>query len=84
VFERLAANLIAQAAVDYMAISPIQMGARRHYSAIDTLLKILSPISTDLSTKKTTGQQPYHPSLLVYNIEGSFNNTNPTLLTQVM
>jgi hypothetical protein len=60
------------------------MGATRYDSAIDALLKILSPISADLSKKKTTAQQPHHPSLLAYDIKGAFKNTNPTLLTQVM
>jgi hypothetical protein len=48
------------------------------------LLKILSPISADLSKMMTTGQEPYCPSLLTHDIEGAFNNTNPTLLYQVM
>jgi hypothetical protein len=60
------------------------MGAQSHYSAIDTLLKILSPISADLSFQKASGKQPYHPALLAHNIEGAFNNTNPALLLQVM
>jgi hypothetical protein len=60
------------------------MGARSHYSAVDALLKMLSPISADLSFNKTSGKQPYRPALLAYDIEGTFNNTNPTLLLQVM
>jgi hypothetical protein len=62
----------------------MQMGARCYYSAIDVLLKILSPISADLSKKKTTRQQPYCPSLLAHDIEGTFNNTDPALFHQVM
>jgi hypothetical protein len=60
------------------------MGPRSHYSTIDTLLKVLSPISTDLSFQKTKGKQPYRPTLLTHDIEGAFNNTNPALLLQVM
>jgi hypothetical protein len=84
VFEEIVANYTTQAVLDRLAISSTQMGIGRHYSAIDALLKILSPICADLSKKKTTGQQPYYPSLLAHNIEGTLNNTNPILLTQVI
>jgi hypothetical protein len=84
VFEKLAANRIARATIECLAISPIQMGVRCHYSAIDGLLKIISPMSANLSKKKQAGQQPYHPSLLAHDIEGAFNNTNPALFHQVM
>jgi hypothetical protein len=61
------------------------MGARCHYSAIDALLAILTPISSDL-TIPTTGKLTYppRPSPLVHDIEGAFNNTNPSLLLQVI
>jgi ribosomal protein S12 methylthiotransferase accessory factor YcaO len=52
VFERIAAKRIAKSTTNCLAISPIQMGARSQYSAVDALLKILSPISADLSFKK--------------------------------
>jgi hypothetical protein len=60
------------------------MGARHYYSAIDALLNILSPMSANLSIKKVPGKQPYCPTLLAHNIEGAFNNTNLSLLYQVM
>jgi ribonuclease HI len=84
IYERIAANRIAQSAAQCLAISPTQMGARSHYSAVDALLKILSPISTDLTFHRSKGKQPYHPALLAHDIEGAFNNTNPALLLQVM
>jgi hypothetical protein len=86
IYERIAANRIAQSAAECLAISPTQMGARSHYSAIDALLKILSPISADLSftQKQAKGRQPHRPALLAHNIEGAFNNTNPALLLQIM
>jgi hypothetical protein len=84
IYERIAANRIAQSAAQRLAISPTQMGARSHYSAVDALLKILSPISADLSFHKAKGTQPYCPALLAHDIEGAFNNTNPALLLQVM
>jgi hypothetical protein len=86
IYERIAANRIAQSAAQCLAISPNQMGTRSHYSAIDALLKILSPISADLSFKKKQPKRklPYRPALLAHNIEGAFNNTNPALLLQVM
>jgi hypothetical protein len=84
IYERIAANRVAQSAAQCLAISPTQMGARSHYSAIDTLLKVLSPISADLSFHKDKGKQPYCPALLADDIEGAFNNMNPTLLLQVM
>jgi hypothetical protein len=62
------------------------MGAQLHYSTIDALLKILSPISANLSFKKKQPKRklPYRPTLLAYDIEGAFNNMNPALLLQVM
>jgi hypothetical protein len=62
------------------------MGVQSDYSAIDALLKILSPISTDLSFKKKQPKRklPYCPALLTHDIEGAFNNMNPALLLQVM
>jgi ribonuclease HI len=84
VFDRLAANRIAQSAINCLAISPTQMGARCHYSVIDALLKILWAMSADLSIRKVPGKQPYYPTLLAHDIEGAFNNTNPSLLYQVM
>jgi hypothetical protein len=56
VFEWIAANYIIQATINYLAILLTQMGIRRYYTAIHTLLKMLSSISPDLSKKKTTGQ----------------------------
>jgi hypothetical protein len=58
------------------------MGTLSHYSTIDALLKILSPISADLSFKKRQPkrQYAYHPTLLAHDIEGIFNNMNPALL----
>jgi hypothetical protein len=86
IYERIVANRIAQSAAQCLAISPNQIGARAHYSTIDALLKILSPISADLSFKKKQPKRklPYHPALLAHDIEGAFNNTNPALLLQVM
>jgi hypothetical protein len=80
------ANRVAQAAAQRLAISPTQMGARSHYSAIDALLTILSPISADLSFTKRQPKRKlaYRPALLAHDIEGTFNNTNPALLLQVM
>jgi hypothetical protein len=51
---------------------------------MDALLKVLSPISADLSFHKAKAKQPYRPALLAHDIEGTFNNTNPALLLQVM
>jgi hypothetical protein len=84
VFERLAANRVAQAAAECLTISPTQMQAQCHYSAIDGLLNILSPISANLSQEKVTGQEPYYPSVLAHDIEGAFNNTNRSLIHPVM
>jgi hypothetical protein len=61
------------------------MGARSYYSAINALLYILTPISSDLAipiTGKLT--HPAQPTLLIHDIEGTFNNTNPSLLLQVI
>jgi hypothetical protein len=86
IYEWIAANRIAQSVAQCLAISSTQMGARSHYSTIDALVTILSPISTDLSFKKRQpkGQHAYYPILLTHDIEGTFNNTNPALLLQVI
>jgi hypothetical protein len=84
IYEWIAANRIAHSAAQCLAISPTQMGARSHYSAVHALLQVLSPISANVSFQKTKGKQPYRPALLAHDIEGAFNNTNPALLLQVM
>jgi ribonuclease HI len=85
-YKQNAANRITHSATQCLAISPNQMGVRSHYSAIDTLLKVLSPISTDLSFKKKQPKRklPYCPTLLTHDIEGAFNNMTPALLLQIM
>jgi hypothetical protein len=85
-YKRIMANRITQSAAQCLTISPTQMGAWSHYSAIDALLKILTPISTDLSItqKQAKGHQPCCPTLLAHDIEGAFNNMNPALLLQIM
>jgi hypothetical protein len=51
---------------------------------VDALLNVLSPISADFSIPKNPSKQRYRPMLLAHDIEGTFNNTNPSLLLQVM
>jgi ribonuclease HI len=84
IFDRVTALRLARAAARCGGISKTQMGARDKHSAIDALLRILTPMSSDLSVKRTTGRNPTRPSLLALDIEGAFNNTNPHKLIQIM
>jgi hypothetical protein len=84
IFEKVVARRIAAAAAECGAIDPSQMGARSQYSAIDALLHIITPISQDLSSRKTSGQTPNRPSLLTCDVEGAFNNADPQRLLEIM
>jgi hypothetical protein len=86
IYKRITANRIAQSAAQCITISSTQIGAQSHYSTIDALLTILSPISADLSFQKRQPkrQYAYRPTLLTYDIEGTFNNMDLACLLQVM
>jgi len=60
------------------------MGAQPENSAIDALLRTISPIANSISKKKTTNQTPTRPAVLTHDIEGAFNKVNPSTLLEIM
>jgi len=60
------------------------MGVQPENSAIDALLRTITPIANSISRKKTTNQKPTWPAVLTYDIEGAFNQVHPTTLYKIM
>jgi hypothetical protein len=59
------------------------MGAQSENSAVDALLRTITPIATAISKKKTKNGAP-RPAVLTYDIEGTFNQVHPSTLHEVM
>jgi hypothetical protein len=61
------------------------MGAQPENSAVDALLRTITPIVTAISTKKiSTKKTVLCPAVLAHNIEGAFNQVHPVTLREVM
>jgi len=60
------------------------MGAQPENSAIDALLRAITPIASSISRKKTSNQNPTRPAVLTLDIEGAFNQVQPLTLLEVM
>jgi len=85
ILEAIVAKRLSQAAIRCGATHPSQMGAQPENSAVDTLLRTITPIATAISTKKTTAKRGVHrPAVLTHDIEGAFNQVHPTTLREVM
>jgi len=55
------------------ATHPSQMGAQPENSAVDALLRTITPIANSIGKKKTTNKNPTRPAVLTDDIEGAFN-----------
>ena len=87
VFGKLMAKRIARAAIKVKAISNTQFGAIETRSAIDALFAITHPASDVLSIPIVTASRkprPDRPTFLANDIQGAFNNTDPTRLVRIM
>ena len=82
--ESIVVKRLAQTAQMCGATHPSQMGAQPENSAIDALLRMMTPIANSISKKKTTNQNPARPAVLTLDIEGAFNQVHPLTLTEVM
>jgi ribonuclease HI len=60
------------------------MGAQPENSAIDALLRTITPIANSISIKKTTKKKPTRPAVLTHDIEGAFNQVHPATLQDIM
>jgi len=66
------------------ATHPSQMGAQPENSAVDALLRIITPIANSISKKKSTNKNPTRPAILTHNIEGAFNQVHPETLQEII
>ena len=69
------------------ATHPSQMGGQPNNSAVDALLRTITPITNAISVKvKPTSamKAAQRPAVLTYDIEGAFNQVHPATLQQVM
>jgi len=81
--ELIVAKRLASTALRCGATHPSQMGAQPENSAVDALLRTITPIAAAISKKKTKKGAP-HPAVLTHVIEGTFNQVHPTTLQEVM
>jgi ribonuclease HI len=82
--ESIVAKRLSHAALICGATHPSQMGAQPENSAIDALIRTITPIAKSISKKKTTNQNPLRPAILTHDIEGAFNQVHPTTLHEIM
>jgi ribonuclease HI len=82
--ETIVAKRLSQTAVLCGATHPSQMGAQPENSAIDALLRTITPIANSLSKKKTGKYKPARPAVLTHDIEGAFNRVHPSTLQEIM
>lgn len=84
-FERIVARRIVRAAIQTQALASTQFGAVENRLAIDALFTLTHPASKVLAIPKKAGKlRPDRPTLLVNDIRGTFNNTDPARLTRTM
>jgi ribonuclease HI len=60
------------------------MGAQLENSAIDALLRTVTPIANSISEKRTSNKRPARPAVLTHDIEGAFNQVHPSILQEIM
>jgi len=82
--ESIVARRLSSAALRCGATHPSQMGAQPENSAVDALLRTITPIATAISKKKTTKKGAPRPAVLTHDIEGAFNQIHPSTLQEVM
>jgi len=78
------ARRLTSTALRCSATHPSQMGAQPENSAVDALLCTITPIATAISKKKTSKKGAPCPAVLTHNIEGAFNQVQPSTLQEVM
>jgi len=78
--ESIVAKRLSQAALTCGATHPSQMGAQAENSAIDALLRTITPIARAISQKKAANRTPLRPAILTHDIEGAFNQVHPATL----
>ena len=83
--ESIVGKRLTHAALRCGATHPSQMGAQPENSAVDALLRTITPISKAISMKKTSKTKPVpRPTVLTHDIEGAFNQVHPVTLREVM
>jgi len=60
------------------------MGAQPENSAVDALLRTITPIARAISMKKTNKKCAPRPAVLTHDIEGAFNQVHPSTLQDVI
>jgi len=83
--ESIVAKHLTHAALRCGATHLSQMAAQPENSAVDALLRTITPSSKAISTKKTSKTEPVPcPAVLTHDIEGAFNQVHPLTLREVM
>jgi len=82
--ESIVARRLTSAALRCGATHPSQMGAQPENSAVDALLRTITPIAAAISKKKTAKKGAPRPAVLTHDIEGAFNQVHPSTLQEVI
>jgi ribonuclease HI len=86
--EAIVAKRLTHTALMCGATHPSQMGAQPDNSAVDALLRTITPIAETISKKKISStsalKAAQRPAVLTHDIEGAFNQVHPTTLQEVM
>ena len=82
--ETITAKRLALAATQTGATHPSQMGAMSDNSAIDALLRTITPIANTISIGRKSSKTIPRPAVLTHDIEGAFNQVHPTTLHDIM
>jgi len=82
--ESIAARRLTSTALRCGATHPFQMGAQPENSAVDALLRTITPIATAISKKKTAKKGAPRPAVLTHDIEGAFNQVHLSTVQEVM
>jgi len=82
--ESIVAKRLSLAPLTCGATHPSQMGAQAENSAIDILLRTITPIARAISQKKTANKTPLRLVVLTHDIKGAFNQVHPATLQEVM
>ncbi|KAH0611496.1 uncharacterized protein H6S33_010761 [Morchella sextelata] len=85
ILEKIVAQRLCTAGEILGTLSASQFGGRPTISAIDALLRTLTPIQQNLLLKNSTGiARRDRPAILTNNIQGAFNCVDHLLLAEIM
>ncbi|KAH8148291.1 uncharacterized protein LAJ45_07744 [Morchella importuna] len=84
VLEKIVATRLCTAGSTLETLTKDQIGVRPTISAVDALLRTLTPIQQNLLLRQMIGVTTERPALLMNDIQGAFNRVNHHSLAEIM